>query len=527
MHFCISTSLIIIGYRTGWHYDVDGDLSVEANTQTNTDDPWYQFVYDARWRIVATYRASHYSGWTIDTNPKEQFVYNMAGVAGGGGSSYIDSVILRDRDANTAWEAAADSVLEERVYYCQNWRADVVALFSDAGQLINQLRYDPYGVPFGISKADVNADGCVDTSDITRFGSIWNGGSGTHPLADWNFDGAVNTADYTAYLNDNATDTALGRGNVSYNHTHLGGDSRKAYAGYEIDPVLADADTTTGKQWLGFYHVRHRVYISHLGRWIRRDPMGYVGSLGQYQYLQRTLVLQDPTGLRPCSNGTGCGNDNPPTSGEPNPKVPPVSIDPRLPGSPDVWKCNSYIAQILSTDQIAMDLWQQLMVCAANTPGFTMPSIKCDSSLPSNVYGWYDCRKKQLRMNPIHGIPYQEYVFTIRHELSHALDDCRAGGGCSFTHNDDGSTNCTKMACTEIRAYNISGECCNSMSELGISYCECIRSGALASLSGTSCSDNSDAYVENAMRNGCFNPDDSPCPNKANKCPDIYTIRVL
>ncbi len=27
-----------LGYRTGWHYDVDGDLSVEANTQTNTDD---------------------------------------------------------------------------------------------------------------------------------------------------------------------------------------------------------------------------------------------------------------------------------------------------------------------------------------------------------------------------------------------------------------------------------------------------------------------------------------------------------
>ena len=113
----------------------------------------------------------------IDANPKEQFVYNMAGVAGSGGSSYIDSVIMRDRDASVNWELAADSVLEERVYYCQNWRADVISLFTDAGQLINQLRYDPYGVPFGISKADVNADGVVNTSDITRFGSIWNGES--------------------------------------------------------------------------------------------------------------------------------------------------------------------------------------------------------------------------------------------------------------------------------------------------------------------------------------------------------------
>ena len=31
-----------------------------------------------------------------------------------------------------------------------------VALFTDAGQTIQQVRYDPYGVPFGIAKTDVN-----------------------------------------------------------------------------------------------------------------------------------------------------------------------------------------------------------------------------------------------------------------------------------------------------------------------------------------------------------------------------------
>ena len=43
-------------------------------------------------------------------------MYHNAGLAGTGGSSYIDSVILRDRDANTAWESQADGTLEERVY---------------------------------------------------------------------------------------------------------------------------------------------------------------------------------------------------------------------------------------------------------------------------------------------------------------------------------------------------------------------------------------------------------------------------
>ncbi|MCL4741083.1 MAG: hypothetical protein KJZ54_02675, partial [Phycisphaerales bacterium] len=38
---------------------------------------------------------------------------------------YIDAVVLRDRDANTAWHDEAHGTLEERVYSCQsqNWRA--------------------------------------------------------------------------------------------------------------------------------------------------------------------------------------------------------------------------------------------------------------------------------------------------------------------------------------------------------------------------------------------------------------------
>ena len=43
-----------------------------------------------------------------------------AGLGGYGGSSAIDGVILCDKDANSAWSAASDCTLEERVYYCQN-----------------------------------------------------------------------------------------------------------------------------------------------------------------------------------------------------------------------------------------------------------------------------------------------------------------------------------------------------------------------------------------------------------------------
>jgi hypothetical protein len=188
-----------LGYRTGWHYDVDGDGTVEANTAGNSDDPWFHWVYDARWRQVATYRTLHYhasGGWTVDGDPKERFVYHAAGLAGAGGSSYIDSVILRDRDANTAWGDQADGTLEERVYLCQNWRADVVALMTSDGHLINQVRCDGLtpaaarrgGVPFGIAKPSgrlaLDGDGDVDGDDATLFATYH--GAGTMPFADWN-----------------------------------------------------------------------------------------------------------------------------------------------------------------------------------------------------------------------------------------------------------------------------------------------------------------------------------------------------
>ena len=75
-----------LGYRIGWHYDVDADGTVEANLEHNADDPWFHFVYDTRWRIVAVYRVLHWKdggGWAFDADPKERFVYHNAGLAGG------------------------------------------------------------------------------------------------------------------------------------------------------------------------------------------------------------------------------------------------------------------------------------------------------------------------------------------------------------------------------------------------------------------------------------------------------------
>ena len=54
-------------------------------------------------------------------------------------------VIMREKDANTLWDAASDATLEERRYYCQNWRADVDALLKGDGAVSEWVRYSAYG----------------------------------------------------------------------------------------------------------------------------------------------------------------------------------------------------------------------------------------------------------------------------------------------------------------------------------------------------------------------------------------------
>lgn len=66
----------------------------------------YCSMYDDRWRVVGVFR-------DVGSAPKESFVYHAVGNAGRGSSSYIDSVILRDRDANGGggWTGAADGCI--------------------------------------------------------------------------------------------------------------------------------------------------------------------------------------------------------------------------------------------------------------------------------------------------------------------------------------------------------------------------------------------------------------------------------
>src|SRR5262249_13518744 len=155
-------------------------------------------------------------------------------------SSYINAIVSRYKDANTAWTSASDGTLEQVYYCCQNWRGDVSALVTDAGAMVEWDKYSAYGIPFGLPAGDTDSDGDCDTIDVNQI-QTWINGSQYDVRGDLDLDGDVDATDKSAAQTSTQT---LGLSILS------GCRNRNGYAGYELDAIL------TGS----VCHVRSRVY---------------------------------------------------------------------------------------------------------------------------------------------------------------------------------------------------------------------------------------------------------------------------
>lgn len=132
-------------------------------------------------------------------------------------------------------------------------------------------KYSAYGVPFLLTPGDHGKDGGIAAADQTAFNADY---AANNARADLNRDGAWTTADQTLFTASYNAAAAGGRWKLST------GDvcNRKGYAGYEHEGFGNDLAAVE------LAHVRNRVLHIGLGRWTRRDPLGYVDGMSLLGY---------------------------------------------------------------------------------------------------------------------------------------------------------------------------------------------------------------------------------------------------
>jgi len=329
-------------------------------------------------------------------------------------------VILRERDANTSWMSASDGTLEERRYYCQNWRADVSAIITSGGVMVEWTKYSPYGIPFGLPGADTDSDGDCDATDISNM----NNPPGSYDVRyDVDLDGDNDATD-KAIAQTYYQGTTYGWDTLSSN-PDTGTGNRKGYAGYEYHEAVS------------LYHIRNRVLHPELGRWTRRDPLGYVDGMSVYEYVgSRIIPNRDSSGLV-CNDG--CKECT---------KVP-ISNSRALYNtiiSAPIWPLSILFCPqpcpsqtILNDPQVKIAMQEAEAECGCKPSITCSPLVKGGFALPG-----IPCPMLFVGCNPT--------ATTVAHELRHAWQYCKYPATNPFTM-------CQEMICREIDAYSYTGQC--------------------------------------------------------------------
>ena len=137
-------------------------------------------------------------------------------------------------------------------------------------------------------RSDVNGDGFVNKDDyngvIRSRLNTTIGSSGYVVEADLDRDGKVAQSDYDIAVADDGKSSSGGVGEAGL--FSKGVRNGVGYCGYMFNDES------------GLYTVRYRTYSPTLGRWLERDPAGYVDGANTYAYLNSGPIGSvDPTGL--------------------------------------------------------------------------------------------------------------------------------------------------------------------------------------------------------------------------------------
>ena len=163
-----------------------------------------------------------------------------------------------------------------------------VATPGKPGVVIDRIAYSPYGEATRTLRSDVNGDGFVNKDDYAGIIKPRTGaaiGTAAYVVeADLDRDGKITQTDYDISIADDGKSSSGGVGEAGL--FSRGVRNSIGYCGY-----VFNEDS-------GLYTVRFRTYSPTLGRWLERDPAGYVDGANTYAYLNSGPIGSvDPTGL--------------------------------------------------------------------------------------------------------------------------------------------------------------------------------------------------------------------------------------
>lgn len=225
------------------------------------------------------------------------------------GPRYIDDTVLRrlrlpseepdlggdGLPENWAFEEPEDTAFYHLTDVQFSTRAMVKAAVH--AEVFERVRYEAYGRAHHFFGADVNEDGEVNTTDegeINVASTTLIDDPAYDVRMDLNRDGSIDKYDESlanlylwrslavpGHIGDTNTDPTQNAG--------VGPDNVFGYCGYVFAPENL------------LYHVRFRWYSPEHGRWLERDPIGYVDGMNLYAYADESpFVWTDPSGLRDC-----------------------------------------------------------------------------------------------------------------------------------------------------------------------------------------------------------------------------------
>ena len=212
------------------------------------------------------------------------------------GLRYIDDAVAKRVDRDTGG-ADGDWIDSDATYWYQltDTQFSVGVVLDQEGNVYERIDYDAYGQARHRYGGDANGDGIPSVNPFANDFNL-NGGDNLidetnyHVDLDVDCDGVFDTTDIGTILTNtsNLSFTSLPVGWISDPNSATGPDNAIGYAGYIFNHERED------------YSVRFRVYDPGLGRFMTRDPIGYVGGGNVYGYVGASPTnFNDSMGLRP------------------------------------------------------------------------------------------------------------------------------------------------------------------------------------------------------------------------------------